>query len=177
MAVWTHIAHDSLSLPAASVTWSGISGSYDHLCIKISGRSDDAEYYDHLGIQFNGDTGTNYSDTYMYCGASGVFSSKSTGGTHVSHVYGITAASTLADTFGTMTIWIPHYSNSANFKQVLGWGAVENNSTTNYQWIMSGMAGLWEATAAITSVLVYPAQGGDDWVANSVFDLYGITGA
>ena len=177
MAVWTHIAHDSLSLPAASVTWSGISGSYDHLCIKISGRSDDAEYYDHLGIQFNGDTGTNYSDTYLYSGAATVGSSRSTTYNHISHTYGVTAASTLADTFGTMTIWIPHYANSTNFKQVIGSGAVESNSSTDYQWIMSAMAGLWQATAAITSVLVFPAQGSDDWVAYSTFDLYGITGA
>jgi len=177
MAVWTHIAHDSLSLPAASVTWSGISASYDHLCIKISGRSDDAAYYDYLGIQFNGDTGTNYSDTYLYSGAATPYTSRSTGGTHISHVYGITAASTLADTFGAMTVWIPHYANSTNFKQVFGSGVVPNDSNTDYQWIMSVMAGLWQDTDAITSVLVYPAQGGDDWVAYSTFDLYGITGA
>jgi hypothetical protein len=179
MAVWTHIAHDSLSLPASSVTWSSIptDGTYDHLCIKISGRSDDVQYYDHLGIQFNGDTGTNYSDTYIYCGSSALGSSRSTTYNHISHLYGVTAASNLADTFGTMTVWVPHYANSTNFKQVIGSGAVENNSTTDYQWIQGVNAGLWQDTSAITDILVYPAQGSDDWVAYSTFDLYGIKGA
>ena len=68
MAVWTHIAHSALSLPAATVTWTGISGSYDHLLIKISGRSArTASDYDVVKCEFNNDTtAANYSYTQLW---------------------------------------------------------------------------------------------------------------
>ena len=59
MAAWTHIAHSALSLPAATVTWTGISGSYDHLYLKMSTRCDAASYQTNIFVNFNSDTGTN----------------------------------------------------------------------------------------------------------------------
>jgi hypothetical protein len=176
MAAFTVIDHTELGASASSVTFGSISGSYDHLCIKASARSDDVQYYDMFGIQFNGDTGSNYSNTNLLTGSATPISTRATT-TQIRHLYGITGASNLADTFGTATMWIPHYSNTANFKQVLGAGAAENNSTTDSQWILSMIAGLWSDTSAITSIVLFPAQGLDDFVQYSTFTLYGVTGA
>ncbi len=176
MAAFTVIDHTELGASASSVTFGSISGSYDHLCIKASARSDDVQYYDHFGIQFNSDTASNYSNTNLLTGSATPISTRAQT-TQIQHLYGITGASNLADTFGTATIWIPHYSNTANFKQVIGAGAIENNSTTNWQWVVSVIAGLWSDTSAITDIDLFPAQGLDDFVQYSTFTLYGVTGA
>ena len=176
MAAFTVISHQELTGNASSVTFGSISGSYDHLCIKASARSDDVQYYDHFGIQFNSDTGSNYSNVNLYAGTT-TPATTSAATTQIQHLYGITGASNLADTFGAATIWIPHYSNTANFKQVIGTGAIENNSTTNWQWVVSMIAGLWSDTSAITDIDLFPAQGLDDFVQYSTFTLYGVTGA
>ena len=65
MAVWNHIAHTSLSLPASSVTWTSVSQSYDHLLIKISARNSGTsdfltEAYLRVG-DGSVDSGSNYS--------------------------------------------------------------------------------------------------------------------
>ena len=172
MAAFTVISHQELTGNASSVTFGSISGSYDHLCIKISARSDDVQYYDHLGIQFNGDTGTNYSDTYIYCGTAAPGSSRSTTYNHISHLYGVTAASNLADTFGTMTVWVPHYANSTNFKQVAARCGSPSASTTQTLLLA---AGLWESTDAIDEVELTTYSG--NFVQYSTFTLYGVTGA
>ncbi len=176
MSAFTVISHQELTGNASSVTFGSISGSYDHLCIKASARSDDVQYYDHFGIQFNSDTGSNYSNTNLFAFTT-TPSSSSAATTQIQHLYGITAGSNLADTFGTATIWIPQYTNTANFKQVIGTGAAENNSTTDSQWAVSMIAGLWSDTSAITDIDLFPAQGLDDFVQYSTFTLYGVTGA
>jgi len=176
MAVWNVIQHTELGASAPSVTFGSISGSYDHLYIEASARSDDVQYYDHFGIQFNGDTGSNYSNTNMLAGSATPLSTRATT-TQIQHLYGITGANNLADTFGTATIWIPNYADTSNYKQVWGEGSTPNNSTTDYQWTVSMIAGLWASTSAITSIVLFPAQGLDDFVQYSTFTLYGINGA
>jgi len=177
MAVWTHIAHDSLSLPAASVTWgvaTPISGSYDHLCIKISGRSAYSGYFDSIQVNFNNDTtAANYSTTQLLANTATPISQR---GAWTAMGY-VTADSALADTFGNTTVWIPNYANTANFKQCVIQNAGENASTTDDQWILNFSALLWEDTSAMTEIDIYLGTAGDDWMANSTFDLYGITGA
>jgi hypothetical protein len=182
MAAWTHLAHDSLTLPASSVTWSSIptDGTYDHLCIKVSARTDYSGYYDDLALRFNGDVTGVYSSTYLYAGASAPASSRNAATSQIRNLYGVTAATTLADTFGAIEIWIPNYANTANFKQFIQQGVNPNNSTTDYQWIVGASAGLYASTSAISSIYLAPMRGGlavDDFVANSTFDLYGILGA
>ena len=176
MAAWTHIAHDALSLPASSVTWSSIPSSYDHLYLKYSARSDKAAAYrDYPDITLNADTGTNYSATYLFTGTATPSSYRTTGGVDIVDLE-MTAASSTADTFGVGILWIPHYSNTANFKQILARSAAEGATTTDYQWGLNVVAGLWSDTSAVDQITLTP-QSGDDFVQYSTFDLYGITGA
>lgn len=180
MAAWTHIAHDSLSLPASSVTWTGISGSYDHLCIKVSARSDYSGYYDQMCLRFNGDSTSKYSSTYLYAHTATVGSSRNTSAGQAGNLYGLTAATVLADTFGVSEFWIPNYANTVGYKQFFQRGFNPNNSTTDNQWFVGMNASLYESTSAISSIYLAPERGGvavDDFIALSTFDLYGITGA
>ena len=74
MACWTHIAHNSFSAPASSVTWTSIptDGTYDHLLIMASVRSNRSADHDSIRIGFNDrDTAGDYSTTSILSYGSG----------------------------------------------------------------------------------------------------------
>jgi len=179
MAAWTHIAHSALSLPAATVTWTGISGSYDHLLIKISGRSArTASDYDAVKCEFNNDTtAANYSYTQLWAETSPPQSGRGTAYPFAGYVP-TDSTDVLDDTFGNCEIWIPHYSNTTNFKQCFVQTAMSNDSPDAGEWILNLNATLWHDTpAAVTEIDLTLGYGADNWMAYSTFDLYGITGA
>ena len=178
MATWTHIAHDSLSLPATTVTWSSIPQSYDHLCVKASARYSAAgsEAY-RFDIVYNGDTtDADYSNTYLTSTSTNyTVQSGAVGGRNLAGY--LTTSDFLADTFAATSVWIPNYSNSANYKQMLSQSVCPNNSATNNQWALRICSTMFhENTDAITEISMV-AGGGNNFVANSTFDLYGILGA
>jgi len=177
MAAWTHIAHDALSLPAASVTWSSISASYDHLCIKMSSRGDAGDYAGNTLLTFNASSGgTDYTETVLKATtATVVTETVAARGNFVSVM--IAEGDILADTFGLAELWIPHYSNTANFKQIFCQAVVPNDSISDNLWQVRISAGLWAATPAAIDEITIAGNSSSDFQANSTFDLYGITGA
>ena len=177
MAAFTVIDHTELTGATASWSKTSIPSSYDHLLIVASIRSSKSGYDDKVDFQMgNGslDTGTNYSDTTLYGSSATPASGRSTGATKVDHLW-INGDSTLADTFGALKIWVPHYANTANYKQVLCTATVPNNSTSNSQWQVTVTAGLWASTSAVDVVGI--TETGDDMMEYSTFTLYGVTGA
>jgi len=127
-----------------------------------------------VDVQFNGDTGTNYSSTGVY-GQASAGSWRTSGADGLDRVLLINADGSTADTFGNASIWIPNYANTANFKQVVAGFVTEGATTTNGYWTMGIGAGLWSSTAAITSITIDPQNG--DLMQYSSFTLYGVTGA
>ena len=178
MAAFTVIDHTELTGTTTSWAEASIPASYDHLLLEASIRGTQAAYFNNLWIRVgNGslDTGANYSSTSLTTlNSSGPVSSRASGQTKWAYQY-IGSASTLADTFGTLKIWIPNYSNTANFKQAIIQTAVENNSTTAAQWNLTQNAVLWSSTSAITDIEVSEPNVG--MVQYSTFTLYGVTGA
>ncbi len=182
MPAFTVIDHTELAgAPASSWNVTSIPSSYDHLLIKGSVRSDyPAAYYDALGVRFNADSGSNYSTTFLYAGSSTPASSRGSGDSNGGPVYCVPAASSTADTFGSFTMWIPHYANAANFKQALIYGADEGATSTDWEWLMGMNAILWGSTSAIDEVTLACQRGAwqdADFVQYSTFTLYGVTGA
>jgi hypothetical protein len=176
MAAFTVIDHTELGASASSWTKSSIPSSYDHLMLKVSARTDRAAYYyDEMDITLNADTGTNYSTTVLYAGTSTPASARNSGQTSGAF-FDCTAAASGANIFSANTLWIPHYSNTANYKQVLHESAVENTSTTDAQWYVLMGAMLWGATSAVDQITLTP-EAGDNFVQYSTFTLYGVTGA
>ena len=179
MPVFTVIDHTEFG--ASDTEWeeTGISGSYDHLYLVASLRSDRATNYDTLALQLNGETGTDYEYTRLYADGSSSNAVKAAGVTGAAyiHCYDITGATNTADTFANFTCWIPHYSNTANYKQVYGKTARSTDSTVQYYWNLALTAGLMSAdTAAITEMRLDPTTG-PNFVQYSTVTLYGITGA
>ncbi len=173
MAAFTVIDHTEIgSGGAASWSETGIASSYDHLLLKYSVRREASGTDDAYHLTLNSDTGSNYSFTTLRVISDAPNSWRASGQTNF-YAANWTGAGSAADTFGVGEIWIPHYSNTANFKQFLVSNAAENASASGYR--MSLNAGLWSSTAAVTSITMLDDSG--DIAEYSTFTLYGVTGA
>jgi len=159
-ATYTPIANTTIGTAVASYTFSSISGSYTDLVLIYSGSITTGAGNGY--VRFNGDTASNYSDTYLY-------------GNGTTAGSGRTSSSTVLYCFNTSTtqenaiLNIINYSNSTTYKTVL---SRANESAT----LTAVYVGLWRATPApITSILI--ATDTSTFVAGTSFTLYGITAA
>ena len=156
----TYVALDTQTLGSAtaSITLSSIPQGYTDLELIISGGMSAAN---NITIQFNGDTGSNYSRTVLYgTGSSAASFRESSISTSLNCAY--------MDTGQSITnIKLMNYSNTTTAKTFL----VRSNPSTVgvYETV-----GLWRATsnAAITSIVL--TAGGSNFIAGSTFSLYGI---
>jgi len=178
MPAFTVIDHTEIgSGGAASWEETGISSSYDHLLLKVSARTDKSTgpgWADAL-TTLNGDTGTNYSTTLLYAQSSTPYSLRQTSQTSAQFLYCPSSVAT-ANTFGSSTIWIPHYANTSNYKQLINDSTQEANSSTTNAWYLTMSASLWASTAAVTQITL-TADASANFVQYSTFTLYGVTGA
>lgn len=164
MSTYTPIASITLASTATSVTFSGIPQAYTDLVlvantIIASGTGND------VALRFNGDSGSNYSNTYML----------GTGSTTVSGWNALTYSDNgyLNGNSGepnTRIINIQNYSNTTTFKtnisRASGMNGVQSTAYVN----------TWRSTAAITSIQVYSAFS-LTYAIGTTFNLYGIANA
>ena len=180
MAVFTVIEHDEIGTGGAA-SWSetGISGSYDHLLLKASIRSEQVNATSDGVLELNGDATTSlYSDTNLFARTSSVESVNTTSGVGITS-WRLPAAWVDAagdNVFGNLSVWIPNYANATNFKQVLLTCVSGADDAQNYVWGTYVTAGLVQIPGAITAISIADASGSD--IAEfSTFTLYGVTGA
>ena len=157
------LATQTLGSAAASVTFSSISGSYTDLILVANAQTTTNQ--DALRAQFNSDTATNYSYTQLYGLGTSTGSNRGTSQTGVRLSNG---APNSGSEFGVSISHIMNYSNSTTYKSIL--------SRTVSSYITSSFVGLWRSTSAITSITVYPENGGNIFTGSS-FTLYGIVAA
>jgi len=166
------IATTLLASSATNVTFSSIPQGYKNLQIRIIARGDTSGYNDtSVLMQLNGDTGSNYS--FHGLGGDGSASTYAFGSATQTNanIGGVSAAAGLASSFGVLVTDILDYSNVYKFKTVRSLGGADRNGNGTV-YLHSG---LWQNTAAITSIKIYPGNS-TNWVANSRFSLYGIKG-
>ena len=157
------IATTTTSGSAASVTFSSISSAYTDLVIIVNaGGSTNAD----LQMQFNSDTGTNYSRTVLSGNGTAASSGRQTSVAYIR----VDNLGYLNTTFPAFTgiINIMNYSNTTTFKTAI---SRTNNASTG----VDASVGLWRSTAAITSIVLYPDTG--TLTNASTFTLYGIKAA
>ena len=162
-ATFEPIATTTLGSSQSSVTFSSISGSYTDLVLVINGTSSgDAG----CRVQFNGDTGTNYSNTLFYAiyTTSGVQNARNTNATTIDGL------GRLNTTEGIAIIQIQNYSNTTTYKTVLGKGGTTTNG------IVMTTVGLWRSTSAITSI-VASLENSRTFSSGTTLTLYGIAAA
>jgi len=143
----------------SSVSFTGISGSYSDIVFvcEIDGSVNDS-----TRIRFNGDSGTNYSQTDLRGNGTTATSTRTTSNAHISLSAG--NSTNQISVVGS----INNYSNSTTYKTLI----LRTNNPTD---TVAGRSGLWRNTSAITSIEFSIASG--NWVAGSTFTLYGIKAA
>ena len=157
------IATTTLGSAAASVTFSSISGSYTDLILVFNGTT--VTTANNLSLQFNADTGSNYSMTRVRGNGS---TADSTRFTNISMMYGPNISYT--STVPSPVIWqIQNYANTTTYKTAIGRGGGSDTETT-------AVVGLWRNTAAITSIVVL-VNSSQNMTSGSVLTLYGIKAA
>ena len=155
------LATQTLSSSAASVTFSSISGAYTDLIMICTGSVVSGGWVG-LTLNFNGDTGSNYSSTSI-----------SGNGSTASSIREATAVymnlGAIDSTVQTNNIFhIMNYANTTTYKTGLSRG---NNSVANVRPVV----GLWRSTAAITSIVIsHPSI---SIATGATFTLYGIAAA
>ena len=154
------IATTTLGSAAASVTFSTISGAYTDLVIVYVGVATTSQTF---SVQFNGDTGSNYSDTNL--GGDGSTASSNRDSSITSAKMGINYSTGQSN----FILSVMNYSNSTTYKTAL----CRSNAAVGE---VNARVGLWRNTAAITSILL-KMDSSSTFATGSTFTLYGIKAA
>lgn len=156
---------------AADITFSSISGSYTDLVVVIFARSADAgTATTNIKFVFNGDTGTNYSCTFLYGDGSSAASGRATSNAFISEIGEAPQGGTSSNIFGVTKAHIFSYAGSTN-KTVLS----ESSSDINGSGYVVRNVGLWRNTSAITSLKITLNSG--NMAVGTTATLYGIKSA
>ena len=159
----TPIATNTLASATASVTFSSIPQGYTDLVLVAVARRG----IDNSGgagtVQFNSDSGSNYSTTYLYGTSGAALSFRWSNQTSM-------FAFAAGDSENAVNILnIMNYANTTTYKTVIsriGW------PNTNGRVVSS--VNLWRSTSAITSITLGAAN---NITAGSTFTIYGVKAA
>jgi hypothetical protein len=155
---------ETVAVATNTVTFSlsGISG-YTDLRLVARGVSSGGDI--DLSFRLNGDTGSNYSRTFLWGSGSTAGSGRSTGLSFGRLNY---AGYWTTSNESVITADFMNYSNTTTFKTVL---SRDNNSAVG----VGANVNLWRSTAAITSIEIYTSA--FNFAVGSTFSLYGIANA
>jgi hypothetical protein len=160
-STYTPIATNTLTSNQPSVTFSSITSSYTDLVLVLNTGATGAIA---AFMQFNGDTGSNYSFVQMW-------------GNNGSTAYSETVPSTSwidLQSIGT-TVRHTNICNIMSYSQTNKQKGIISRSfdSNNNRWYQS--IGTWRNTAAINQIYVYASSG--SFITGSSFTLYGIKAA
>jgi len=161
-STYTPIATTTLGSAQATVTFSSISGSYTDLVLIV--QNSNSAGINSISLNFNSDTSSNYSMTFISGDGSTASSGRETSQTKLN------VGGTSTD-MGNVTICnIMNYSNATTYKST-----VSRSGWTGYALIRA-FAGLWRSTSAITQIDIKVISGAN-FNTGSTFTLYGIAAA
>lgn len=160
-STYDKIATQTLGSTQSTITFSSITGTYTDLVIISSALS--AGSSETIMLRLNGDSGNNYSFTYLYGNGSSASSGRASS---VSFAVGGSATATNA---AINIVNIMNYSNSTTYKTVLD----RRGNASLYTFTD---VSLWRNTAAITSLTLQP-ENSQSFASGSTFTLYGIKAA
>jgi hypothetical protein len=149
----------------ANVEFTSIDQTFTDLVVHACARSTRTGFpVDDMVIRFNGST-TGYNTRRLYAVGTGISNDNVT-----SDLRGfVSDADSTASAFGSNIFYIPNYTAATN-KSVHIDGVGETNATDGGLVLA---AGLWQNTAAITTIRLFANNG--NLVQYSTFTLYGIS--
>jgi hypothetical protein len=144
------------------VTFSSIPSTYTDLRLVVAAATNVILI---TYVRFNGDTGSNYSFTYIAGNGSTASSSRGSNQTFAH----LTLAGHTDSNWSVDMMDIMNYSNTSTYKTAI---SRANNAAVGVDAIVN----LWRSTSAINSVKVY-ADRASTWSVGTTFTLYGIKAA
>jgi len=160
------ISSQTLSSLAASVSFSSIPSTYRSLQLRCQQNRSNATGSRDIYVQFNSDTGTNYTSHLIYGTGSAVSAVSSDAAT-----YGTIFGATDPTGVGSFIMDISDYASTTKYKTMFALGGMVQTSTpTGYASINSAA---WKNTAAITSITL-TQQNYFVGSSQSIFSLYGV---
>jgi hypothetical protein len=163
-ATYEPIETKTIGTAVASVTFSSIPATYTDLVL-VYEAGNSGNIYDGTFARFNGDTGTNYSWTYLLGNGSTAISGRES-------TVSRTGAGATGASRGMSTIQLMNYANTTTYKTILTRRSVVDASGFS----LGAEVGLWRSTAAISTILLF-VQSGTNFDVGSTFTLYGIKAA
>ena len=161
-ATYEPIATYTAPSAQASYTFTVIPSTYTDLVLVFSGSTTAT---DNLLIQFNSDTATNYSNTFLSGSGTAASSSRFSTRSYIIGNYFYTGS--MVNSISQLQ----NYSNTTTNKTIL----MRDNDAGTTGNVM-GTIGLWRSTAAINSIKLYWSATGT-FSTGSTFTLYGIKAA
>lgn len=156
---------------SASVTFSSIPSTYQHLQVRFIARISTSDTAENTWLQFNGDTGSNYS--YHFLDGNGSSASANGAATQTRILAGRAgAANSGSNIFGVNILDVHDYASTTKNTTARILGGIDRNGDGNIRLD----SGAWFNTAAVTSLTISPTTS-NSFVLGSVFSLYGIKGA
>jgi hypothetical protein len=159
----------TLSSAQNVVTFSSIPSTYKHLQVRYLARTSRAEGAEDLMMQFNSDTGSNYSFHYFLGTGSGTPAVSGAGTQTFMYIPSVPASTAIANSFGAGIVDILDYANTDKYKTMRVLGGEERNGSGT----ISFESGSWRNTNAISTVTLKTINS-NNFVQHSSFALYGI---
>lgn len=157
------IATTTLASTASTLAFTSISGTYTDLVLVVNAANSTGNQ--DLYMQFNSDTGTNYSRTVLRGNGTAASSTRSSAAT-AAYLSSISGTSTTALEYNSITS-IQNYSNTTTYKTTL-------TRSNTAQYGLDAIVNLWRSTAAITRIDITSTG---VLSIGSTFTLYGIKAA
>lgn len=166
------ISSQTLNTNTSTISFNSIPQTYTDLVLRITTRSSSSAQPDWIYLTSNSNTGSIYSWVRIQSNGSASSAARQAATTPVasgaSYFGFITGTSDTADSFASVEMYIPSYTNSTYSKQVSVHSITTNNATLSYQNLYANLIG---SSAAISSISL-SAQG--NFVSGSSFILYGV---
>jgi len=155
---------------SSTVTFSSIPSTFKHLQIRGLARVTGSVVQNGTKVQFNSDTGANYTYHTLYgTGSSAIAYGEAN--TNQSFMDKFAGASASSNVFGAIVCDVLDYLDTNKYKTSRSLGGVDNNGSG----VIHLTSGVWRNTNAITSITLSPFDG-FSYVQYSHFALYGIKG-
>lgn len=156
---------------SSSISFSSIPSTYTDLQVRALIRGTASTTAISANMQFNSDTGSNYSYHELYGNGTTAQASAGTTQTRFFLHGNAPAATALASSFGVAVMDILEYKNTNIYKTTRCLNGMDVNGSGGYILLDSGN---WRNTNAISSIQITPSSG--NFAQYSKFALYGIKG-
>lgn len=160
---------------AGNIVFNSIPSTYSALQIRAIARdtyNDGSSILLDLQMQFNGDTGSNYTKHLLTGNGSSASASGGASRTTM-EIAALPSATATSSMMSGMVLDIQDYASTSKYKTVRSFSGMDGNAA-NTQYVVTLRSSLWMSTSAVTSITLIPATA---FTTSTTFALYGIKGA